>query len=289
MTDGALTHWTQFDQLYDLPDPRPYFRGVATGDYRMPGLLAGVLEQLIPIAAARPDRLPGPVRLVDFACGYGAVGLCLRTGATMADLTKRYQGDDGRLADIGYFADRRRDVLPTHLIDGIDIAGSAVDYAKQVGALDNGFAENLLDGSPSAALLESVRTADIIFECGAIGDFLAAAMDGVTKIADVSPRPWLVLCPRPRVDMRTVNDALMRNGYIVETILPGLKYRKAFSDGERAEEIASGLENGLTAEDCMVGEYFRVDLRLAVPQGSNASRNVERVRAAVAEIDPDAY
>jgi len=64
-----------FEALYDLPDPRPYYRGLAPSDYAMPERVAAAVGAL---AGARR-----PFRLLDLACGYGAVGLLLRTGLAM--------------------------------------------------------------------------------------------------------------------------------------------------------------------------------------------------------------
>jgi hypothetical protein len=282
MTDQTPTHWTQFDQLYDLPDPRPYFRGVATGDYRMPGVLAGVLERLLPLIAARAGRPPGPARLIDFACGYGAVGLCLRAGATMAGLTERFQDDDGPEADAAHFRDRIRTDVPPHVISGVDIAATALDYARRVGAVDAVHSDNILEGGPGSDLAADLGAADMIFECGAIGDHLTAALDVLLKHATGTPRPWLILSPRPRIDVAGVSACLADHGYDTHVLLPRIGYRKAFSDMELAEEIASGTGHGLSEEECLVGDYFRVDMRLAVPTGEN----IAAARAAVAGFDP---
>lgn len=282
MTDETPTHWTQFDQLYDLPDPRPYFRGVASGDYRMPGVLARVLERLLPVLAARAERAPGAVRMIDFACGYGAVGLCLRAGASMADLTERFRGDATPDDDVTFFRDARRSDVPAHVIDGVDIAGTALDYGKRVGGVDSGHSDNILFSEPSPALRAALGSADIIFECGAIGDHLADALAAMLKHAIGSPRPWLILSPRPRIDARAVEALLRDHDYDTHVLVPKIGYRKAFSEMEMAEEISSGAANGLAPEECLVGDYFRVDARLAVPAGED----ITAVRAALADFDP---
>lgn len=268
--NDAPTHWTQFDRLYDLPDPRPYFRGVENGDYRMPGVLAEVLRRLMPVLSARPGRVAGPLRLVDFACGHGAVGLCLRYGMSMKDLFAFYRGDADPGTDADAFAARLDNGLPPHTIAGIDIAANALDYARRTGALDEAFAENVLNGGLSPALGRALGGADLIYESGAIGDHVAAAMDALLGGGGKAGRAWLLLCPRPRVDVAALEAVLRRRGYTMLTLLAGVQYRKPFSEQERTEESASGVANGLSAEECFVGDYFRTDIRIGVPEGEGA-------------------
>lgn len=283
MTDKKPTHWTQFDQLYNLRDPRPYFLGVNSGDYRMPGVVAQVVEALLPVLDARsPNKAP---RLVDFACGYGAVGLCLRFGEAMADLAAYFEAkvDDPVAADAAYFASKRRSDLPPHDILGVDIAQAAVAYGTAVGAMDTGKAANILE-TPSV-LADTVPQTDLFFECGALGDLVpdAAAAFLSQRDRNAEHQPWLLFCPRPRVAIAPLNEALHVAGYRMETLLPRIRYRLPFSEQELHEELAAGAKNGLQSEECLVDAYFRVDMRLAVPIGDDSAA----AHAAVRDIHPN--
>lgn len=258
----APTHWTQFDKLYNLPDPRPYFRGVETGDYRMPGVMAGALCHLIPVLG---ETGHSPVRLVDFAAGYGAVGMCLRAGRTMADLFSYFGRDGTPDADAERFAEWRSLIsLEPHRIDAVDIAERALDYALACGAIDAGHTDDLMAGPPGRALKQVLTQADLIYECGAIGDHVATAMAAVLRAADPN-RPVLLLSPRPRVDLAPLRATLAEQGYEMRTAIGGIRYRRPFSPKEMDEEISAGIRNGYSPEECTVGDYFRVDLRVALP------------------------
>lgn len=284
---NPITHWTQFDQLYNLTDPRPYFRGVQTGDYRMPGVLASIIRRLLPVLAARAARQRGsggPVHLIDFASGYGTVGLCLRHALTMAHLYDYFQQNAGRAQDISYFADLQKAELPDHRIDGIDIADVALSYAMSVGALDAGHAANVLNGPLPADLVEAIGQADLIYECGAIGDLITPAVDAILSASDPARRPWLLLCPRPRVAIAPIEQALARHGYTLSTLIAGVRYRKPFSESELAEEMTVGIGHGLSIDDCTVNGYFRVDVRLAVPVGESCRPAQAALRDLVPEL-----
>lgn len=278
MTEDGPSHWTDFDSLYDLADPRPYFRGVETSGYRMPGVLAAVLRHLLPLVGK-----PGEgTRLVDFACGYGAVGLCLRYGLTMTDLYRVYAApSDGD--DPAYFKGLSTAGPEGTHITGLDIAGTALSYARDCGAIDAGLSENVLEDIPSETALETLRRADLVYESGAIGDHVAAAMEAILRHAAPN-RPALLLCPRPRIGLAPLTAVLAEQGYELHTLAPEIRYRRAFSEQEMREEVAQGMANGLTAEECVVGDYFRVDMRLALPR----DLAVQPFRDALQGIDFDA-
>ncbi|MDF1750519.1 MAG: hypothetical protein P1V34_16775 [Alphaproteobacteria bacterium] len=278
----APTHWTQFDTLYNLPDPRPYFRGVATGDYRMPGVLAAILVRLMPVLSDRRGTGQAP-NFIDFACGYGAVGSCLRHGWGMQDLYQIYAMDAAPRDDAETLAAYQKGDIPPHSITGVDIADVALRYAHSVGALDAGYACNILSGDVPPGLRDSLLQADMIYESGAIGDHMAAAMDALLTACAGVNKPLLLLCPRPRVSVAAIEQALARHDYRLETLVDRVRYRRAFSDGEMAEEIAAGMKHGLTAEDCAIDGYIRVDIRIGVPK----DKSLQTIRAALQGFESD--
>ena len=278
------THWTQFDSLYNLSDPRPYFRGVATGDYRMPGVLAAILARLLPVLADRRGTGDVP-RLIDFACGYGAVGACLRTGWSMADLYRIYQEDLPMAGDAATFLAHGRTDIPDHWIDGVDIADVALDYAQSIGALDGAHACNVLTDENPSDLRDAVLRADMVYESGAIGDHIAGAMDALLTLCAGRNKPWLLLCPRPRVSVAAIEQALARHDYRLESLVEKVRYRRAFSDAEMVEEVAAGRRHGLSEQECAIDGYFRVDIRIGVPNGDS----LHGARAALQGFQSDQY
>ena len=47
-----------FNQVYDLPDPRPYYAGLAPSDYRMPGVIARCIPKVtagLPVQHSQPE------------------------------------------------------------------------------------------------------------------------------------------------------------------------------------------------------------------------------------------
>ena len=107
-------HKDDFGRVYDLEDPSPYFNALAPSGYRMPEVLARALKAIHGAVCAARDA-PGTLRVLVFACGYGAVGALVCHDVSMAELYARYakrswQPDEGRrywAGDARFFAARR--------------------------------------------------------------------------------------------------------------------------------------------------------------------------------------
>ena len=51
-TDNLPRHKDDFDRVYDLEDPSPYFTSLRPSDYRMPAVLASALTAIHPSVRA---------------------------------------------------------------------------------------------------------------------------------------------------------------------------------------------------------------------------------------------
>lgn len=260
MTQERPARSEDFDALYDLSDPRPYYRGLAPSGYAMP---ERAVEAVRVLAAGRE-----PFQLLDFACGYGAIGLLLRTGGGMADLYRRYEREaqgQAAPADRAYFAADGASEEGGWRIGGLDVAGRALAYAQAVGALDVGFCEDVLTAPPSAALAAFLRETDLIVESGAIGGLLAPALPRLIQAA-TPRRPLILYCPRPNVDAGVIAAALEPHGYRVEPFGAPVAYRRPLSEAERRTVAEAGAAHGLSEAEIFDADGFmRVQMRLARP------------------------
>lgn len=255
----------RFEQSYNLPEPRAYFRLLGPLDYRQPALVSDFLRQHGPaIAAARGRKA---LTLIDFACGFGANGLLLKHDVPLSGLYAHYEAEpdtaDVIEADRQFWAARRRRDQEDRMI-GIDIAERALAYAEAVGALDEAFAVNLLSDAPPLALQQHLAAADLVIESGALGDLLAPAM---AKILDHGSQPWLLLSPRGDMDARPLERLLAERGYRVEHCNSSpLRYRRFANPQERAEALAAVTALERDPNLWMDESYFKINLWLARPE-----------------------
>lgn len=255
-----------FERLYDLADPRPYFRGLEPSGYRMPETLAGLLIDLAPkLREARGRSEYATLRLLDFACGYGAVGMFLQNDISMNDLYGYYGGEGRVEEDAAFFSAHRRKDQP-YAVGGLDIAGNAVRYALNVHAAKVGFTENVLESKPSVGLSIFLGGTDLIVESGAVGDLLAPGFEVLLDEAG-DAKPWVVYCPRPNVDTEAPAAVLRKRGYVVDPLGEPVPYRKPLSRGEYAAVLEGGRAHGLSDTEIFDAEGFMlVQVRLARPE-----------------------
>ncbi len=241
--DHARIGKADFDDIYDMPDPRGYYRTLGELDYEVPDRAQPVLRSLL--AARRqldPDR-DEPQRVFDVCCSYGINAALLRYELTFADVQRHYAGLDGlsvpelRDADGSFYADRaRREPVR---VAGLDIAQQAIAYGSAIGLLDTGFAEDLENDEPSAGCSAELSRVDLIATTGGVGYVTDRTFDRLLRPAAdrAGEPPWvaaLVLRMFPYDDIATT---LAGHGLVTER-LDGVTFpQRRFADAD--EQIAA--------------------------------------------------
>ena len=271
-THTGPTHKSHFTAIYNLLDPRRYYEGLAPADYRMPDVVAGFLRAAgTAIAQARRPR--EGLKVLDFACGYGANGALLRHELCMADLYAYYAGHtwSQRDGDVHWAADRaffsaHRLACSSFEVAGIDIAANALAYDVGVGLIDHAFTDNLVSDRAGSALKDFLAEVDIVIESGALGPGLSNAFANVLADADESRRPWFLYSPRPDVDWVALDGLWSRVGYCAQACnqMP-VPYRRALSAAEATEMMRDCVALGKSPERVFVDGYLAVDLMIALP------------------------
>ncbi|QES39791.1 hypothetical protein DEJ49_01315 [Streptomyces venezuelae] len=165
---------TRFDDIYDQPDPRAYFRTLAPFAYEIPQHAQAVFRRTRDLRA-RAGGGEGPVTVLDLCCSYGINAALLNHDLTLADLYAHYTSDEAAALtppemverDKEFYASRRRaDATP---VIGLDMAANATRYALDAGLLDEAYAENLERHPPSSGLRGAMARTGLITVTGGIG------------------------------------------------------------------------------------------------------------------------
>ena len=284
-TDSLPRHKDDFGRVYDLEDPSPYFTALRPSDYRMPEVLARALKAVHrPVSAARGAT--GNLRVLDFACGYGAIGALLRHDVSMAEIYARYgerqwRPSDARRywsADAAFFA-ARREAWADLEIGGADIAGVALEYAAALGFLDRTFHENLVEDAPGGELKRFLHGVDLVVESGSLGDLLPGAFERILDGCGGAAPPWFIYCPRPDVDWAPLSALWAARGYRTESLgASPVRYRKALASAELADMLQVTRALGKPDEAVMRDGYLLVDMTLARPEGDTGNPPIEQLR-----------
>ena len=254
-----------FNQVYDLPDPRPYYAGLAPSDYRMPGVIA----RCIPKVTAQMTGT-APPRVLDFACGYGAIGACLSHGLVMGNLYAYYGAENWsasdptqwRKQDAAWFAGQpvQNGSQICELI-GVDIAANAVSYAQAMGFTHRSVVADFTDVDSTMAHATLLRDVRLVVESGGIGRIQHLVFANVFA---TGARPWFLMSPRPDVDWSALRELWRKYDYHAEVIAQ-VRYRKTLGPEETADVHRKARQYGLGDAQIFLGGYISVPLTLVRP------------------------
>jgi hypothetical protein len=277
MTDEpqAEAFVTIFDDTYDQPDCRAYFRMMDALGYRnQHHATAAFRAGLDALCRARGIAAP---RLLDFASSYGIVSLLMRFDVTLAEVFARYRdpGFDGLSSaeviarDRDWLASLPRRAPPLH-VTGLDIMPNAVAYGRAVGLFDEGYAEDLETSGPSGGLAAALGRVDMIVECGSVAQLMPRALDRV--LAACGPRrPWIMSSPIRGNERAAAQEVLAAHGMVQEQLpLPPFVHRRFEGPGEQARAIANARAAGHATEGVETTGHFHAQVLLARPQDEAA-------------------
>jgi len=263
---------TIFDDTYDQPDCRAYFRMMDALGYRnQHHATAAFRAGLAALTRARGLTTP---RVLDFASSYGIVSLLMRYRVTLEQVLARYRDpafDGAGAADV---IAKDRDWLaglpdrepPLH-VTGLDIMPNAVAYGRATGLFDAGFSEDLETVAPSPALAEALGQVDLIVECGSVAQLMPRALD--RALAAAGPRkPWVMTSPIRGNERAAADEVLRAHGLVQEVLpVPPFVHRRFEGPEEQARAIANARAAGHRTDGIETTGHFHAQVLLARPAG----------------------
>lgn len=264
-----------FDDVYNAPDPRGYYRELGALDYRIPTEAKPIFRRVM--RAMDRDRL----RIVDIGCSYGVNAAMLRYNLTFADLVERYQDRsmDARSVaevvceDAHEFAEMR-EALDASFV-GLDVAREAAGYARAVGLIDEAVVENLESRPMSDAAKAVVADADLIITTGAVGYVTERTF---SQVLDAVERrsPWVATFSLRQFPFDGIAEELKTFDLQTERLENRHFVQRAFKDDEERE----GAIEAVRAVGCdpegleTTGAYF-ADFYLSRPRSECRTRLAE--------------
>lgn len=265
--DETTLHKADFDSLYDQPDPRAYYSTLASYEYQIPQHGAHTFDRLL---RGRPSgEGTDPATVLDVCCSYGIVTTLLNTDLTMDEVNKHYSNEHtAQLSDHELVAadqnllrtHRRRD--PVRAL-GVDIADNAVQYALDIGALDDGAVENLETDDPSPHLRALLSDVDLITTTGGVGYVTERTFARLLRHAP--PTVWVAAFCLRTYDYRSIQDTLDAHGLVTERAAGTVRQRRFTSPTEREWAIASVREHGFDPTGLEDEGYYHAQLYVSRP------------------------
>lgn len=261
---------TIYDDIYDLPDARAYYRAMDHAGFRTAHYASAVFRAVL----TELKRLRGlkTVSMTDFASGYGIAAALMRHDLTLNDVLARYRAaelDDADTADVierdrVWFAGARRSVQNDRYA-GIDVAGKALAYGRAAGIFDEVFPENLQHDAPTDALLAWLGACDLVVECGSVAHMLPGALEQLLR-ATSGRQAWIATAPIRGNDTAEALELMRDYGMNVEALdIPPFRHRRFADAEEQARAITNAQNRGHDTKGAEDTGYFHAQVFLARP------------------------
>lgn len=260
-----------FNDIYNRPDPRPYYRSLLPLRYQAPGQATDIFERCIGVIRKRKKRRD--VTVLDLACGYGINAALLNYDVTLDDLYARYTGGamdeldpEGVIAEDTRFFKARRKPLNCVRTIGQDVADRALAYATRVGILDEAINVDLESGGPTAEQARLIGEADLLTVTGGFSYISAATFRRILDCFPVDQRPWIVGFPLLATETQGFVNALSGFGLKVQRAEGHLLPHRVYADDEERDGFhARYREEGWTVEGTPLEEWLCAEPYIARP------------------------
>jgi SAM-dependent methyltransferase len=266
---------TSFEELYDLPDPRAFFRAFGPLEYRTPHHAQGVFRRMV-AACAHSARAAEPVTVLDICCSYGINAALLNHDLTLDDLYAHYTSRQAAAFttaelikwDRAYYAAHRRPDAAR--VIGLDVAPNAIAYARAVGLLDEGFAENLEIAPATPALLRATKHTRLITITG--GASFLSPRTFQPLLAGAHGPVWVAAFVLRTGSYQPIADGLRPYGLITEKAttrtFPQRRFTSAAEQQYAIDAVTAANENPRERE---TNGYFHTALHLSRPAADAAA------------------
>ncbi|MEV6316540.1 hypothetical protein [Streptomyces sp. NPDC051776] len=266
---------TSFDNIYDLPDPRAYFRTLRPLEYQIPHHAQHVFRRLLAAHTPVTGR-DGPVTVLDLCCSYGINAALLNHDVTLGDLYERYTNDrrsrlsTARLAeeDRAFYGARR---LPhTARVTGLDAARNAVAYGRASGLMSDGFGEDLEHDEPSRNLIRALEPVRLITVTGGIGYITSRTFERL--LPHMAGPVWVAAFVLRTISYGPIVDALAGAGLVTQKATSRTFPQRRFSSPDEQRSAVEAIEAaGLSPAGKESAGYYHADLYLSRPTAHAAA------------------
>ena len=269
------------DGIYDQPDPRDYFRKLKPLRYSIPGTAKPIFQKLI---SHLRRRHKGRVHVLDLGCSYGVNAALLKHDLSMPELYEHWGQEKLTEAtpkeviesDRCYFAglDGTDDIE----VIGLDQAEHAIEYAEEVGLLDDGLAVNL-EAEPLPDLAkEGLAAVDLVVSTGCVGYVTERTFERLLPAVTQGRPPWMANFVLRMFPFEPIEKTLNGGGYITEKLEGHTFVQREFASDQEQEQVLDQLREqgidptGKEAEGHLLAEFY-----LSRPMSESAAVSMEQL------------
>ncbi|MEQ8246137.1 MAG: class I SAM-dependent methyltransferase [Alphaproteobacteria bacterium] len=267
---------SDFDTIYNAPDPRGYCRTLSKLDYRIPAEAKPIFRSLI--HALKADG-HDPVRLVDIGCSYGINAALLKYGMNLGAFFDRYTEAGDRAAPASdmlrresAFFDNRSDDGNVEIV-GIDVAERALDFAGTVGLLDETISHNLEDTPLDEGDRDLIAGAHLVISTGCVGYVTEKTFRRVIDAAARGgPAPYVASFVLRMFPYTPIANALAGYGLVTEKLQDITFRQRRFENADERDHVLDQLRARGIASDLEEDGYYHAEFFLSRPAAEAKKR-----------------
>lgn len=277
----------RFDSIYTEPDPREYYRVLGGLNYVIPDLAKGIFRNLI----AALEQLRGrPIKVLDLGCSYGNNAALIRFPLDFENLQRRYldlHNDDIPTSDLialdrHYFRSWPRQDLT---IVGCDVSRPALEYARSVGLIDDGIAQNLEDEPLLRASREKLQGVDLIISTGAIGYVTERTLSRLFG-AIGEPAPWLASFVLRMFSYNEISQLAQEQGLVTEKLGGVTFVQRRFQSEHEFRNVLAQLDSlGIDGRNKEMDGLFHSEFFLSRPPEDCGEHRLEDLASVTSGIN----
>lgn len=256
---------TNMDHIYDAPDPRAYFSELKKLNYIIPTSAKPVFSKLI--SMLRRNRTDS-VRVLDIGCSYGVNAALLKHDLSMPELYQHWSQDrmaEATHAEVVEYEQQYFDQLgePENIeVIGLDQAKNAVEYAEEIGLLDEGLAMNLETEALPDKARSDLASVDLVMSTGCVGYVTEKTFDTLMPAVTQEEPPWLANFVLRMFPFDKIEGLLDQYGYATEKLEGEVFVQREFASQEEQTQIIKQLSEigidstGMEAQGHLLAEFY---------------------------------
>lgn len=260
----------EFEDVYDQPDPREYFRVLRSCGYQIPERAKPTFCRVF--NNLRRMRNREELSVVDVGCSYGINAALLRYDLSLDSLFRRYADPELRQLSSSTLEQRDREFFSglQHArslhITGLDIASRAVRYAESVSLLDGGFACNLESDSFDAPWLPTLAETDVVISTGCVGYVTDLTFSRILEATTGPRKPWVASFVLRMFPYDAIAETCADRGLVTYKLTGQTFVQRRFADHEeRAGVLAELVGRDLPVAGLEDTGYLHAEFFLSVP------------------------
>ncbi len=256
------------DQIYNCPDPRPYFSELRKLEYLIPQHAKPAFLNVLD--AYKESKGVTSTKLIDLGCSYGVNAALLKYDMDMQELYELYGTPQAENLDRQELIQRDRKIFtqddtddPIEVI-GVDVAQQAASYATEAEIIDDKIVADLEQENLSLRHQDSLDDADLVISTGCIGYISEKTIEKVIEASN-SQLPWMAHFVLRMFSFEPIKEALAEKGYVTAKGTNAVRQRKFASKQEQEQVLERLIDMGVDPSGFETEDWFYADLYVSRP------------------------